>query len=76
MGDGWRAPSSHFSFAEGLGRSLESCDGRYRTCVIGPDGHIINRVDLSCVMRMRRDGSQHRADRFIERFEPALKTPL
>ena len=59
----------------------------YRTCVIGPDGHIINRVDLRCVdeNEARRLATQvvdghpvelWQADRFIKRFEPALKTPL
>jgi len=50
----------------------------YRAYVIGPDGHIFNRVDIRCSDEKERGGSQSRrewprrralaADRFIERF--------
>jgi hypothetical protein len=53
----------------------------YRAYVIGPDGHIINRVDVRCfdekearrLAKIAVDGHAvelWQADRFIERFEP------
>ena len=53
----------------------------YRAYVIGPDGRIISRVDISCsdedearrIARTAVDGHAielWQADRFIERFEP------
>jgi hypothetical protein len=53
----------------------------YRAHVIGPDGHIINRVDVVCKdeIEARRLAKQvvdgqavelWQSDRFIERFEP------
>jgi hypothetical protein len=53
----------------------------YRAYVIGPDGHIINRVDIRCpdekearrLAKIAVDGHAvelWQTDRFIERFEP------
>ena len=53
----------------------------YRAYVIGPDGHIINRVDVVCTdeIEARRLAKQvvdghavelWQSDRFIERYEP------
>jgi hypothetical protein len=46
----------------------------YRAYVIGPDGHIINRVDIRWrLAKIAVDGHAvelWQTDRFIERFEP------
>jgi hypothetical protein len=60
-----------------VGRRMEE----YRAYIIGPDGHIINRVDIRCsdeeearrIAKTAVDGHAvelWQADRFIERFEP------
>ena len=63
------------------GSALERAMEEYRAYVIGPDGHIFNRVDIRSpdetearrLAKIAVDGHAielWQADRFIERFEP------
>jgi hypothetical protein len=57
----------------------------YRAYIIGPDGHIINRIDIRADQNEARRLAKSavnghavelwQADRLIERFEPALRSP-